>query len=125
MDCFTHVSTAAVGICKYCGRGLCRVCAREGTDGLACSQACETEIGELREINQRAKRIYGVGRNAKRHLPLASLMWGAFALLFGGFGIYEYFRRGSIEWFLVLFGTLCAVLCVITYLRMKELKLNC
>jgi hypothetical protein len=125
MECFTHVSSAAVGICKNCGRGICRSCARDLPAGLACSDGCATEIEELREINQRAKQIYGVGRNAKRRLPLASLMWGAFALLFGGLGVYEFSRGGRADWFLLLFGLLCAVLCVVTYRRMKELKLNC
>ena len=125
MDCFTHASTAAVGICKNCGRGVCRSCARDLPEGLACSDGCQTEIGELREINQRAKQIYGVGTSAKRRLPLASLMWGAFALLFGGLGVYQYVDLGRVDWFLLLFGSLCAVLCVVTYRRMKELKLNC
>lgn len=125
MDCFEHASTAAAGICRCCGGGVCRACARLESGGIVCSDACATEIGELREINERAKQLYGVGANAKRRLPLAPLMWGAFALLFLGFGAYGYSMTGRVEWFLVLFGLVCAVLCVVTWRRLRDLKLNC
>lgn len=125
MDCFNHAATAAIGICRFCGRGICHGCARTDGRGLSCGEACEAELGELREINERAKRIYGIGAHARKRLPLAALMWGAFALLFGGFGAHGYYGSGRIEWFPVLFGALCAVLCVVTWWRMRDLKLNC
>ena len=126
MECFAHAAQAAVGICKNCGRGVCRSCARDlGLSGIACSAACEAEVGELREINQRAKNLYGIGAVARKRLPLAPLMWASFALLFGGFGAYEYVRAGHVEWFLLLFGLLCAVLSALTWRRLRELKFNC
>lgn len=125
MNCFSHSHSAAVGVCRHCGRGVCRDCARTDGAGLACSDACVTQLAELHEINERAKRIYGVGASARRQLPLAPMMWGAFALLFLGFGVGEFYRHGRIEWFLVLFGLVCGVMCVMTWQRLKDLKLNC
>ncbi|HWD21441.1 MAG TPA: hypothetical protein VHB20_19400 [Verrucomicrobiae bacterium] len=42
MNCFKH-PVAAVGVCAYCGRGLCSACAPDAAR-LVCSPACEAAL---------------------------------------------------------------------------------
>jgi VIT1/CCC1 family predicted Fe2+/Mn2+ transporter len=44
MNCFYHSTTAAVGICKSCGKGLCPLCAADLGKGLACKGRCEEDV---------------------------------------------------------------------------------
>jgi hypothetical protein len=125
MQCFSHAPEPAIGTCKSCGRGICRACAQVLDAGLACSEACATEVAESHEMNRRAKRIYGIGKSAAQRLPLAALMWAGFALLFGGVALFQYLRNGIVDWFPLLFGLLCAILGVATYRRARDLQLNC
>lgn len=37
MECFAHPDSGAVGVCKSCGKGACRLCAIPVTRGLDCS----------------------------------------------------------------------------------------
>lgn len=78
---------------------------------------------QFHEMNQRALRIYAM--DAQPRDPLAPVMWGLFALLFGGFGVYQSVQRGRIEWFLLLIGLVAAVLAYVSYRRAKGLQLNC
>ena len=41
MHCFYHSDVDAVGLCKACGKGLCRPCAVDLGEGLACQNSCE------------------------------------------------------------------------------------
>ncbi|MBN8728069.1 MAG: hypothetical protein J0H15_10265 [Xanthomonadales bacterium] len=127
MDCFQHAPTPAVGICRACGRGVCHGCARSPEDdlGLACSERCIVLIGEANEINERAKRIYGIGAGARRRIPMLVLIWGMFAVLFGTLGAFMQIRYGGANWFFIAFALVCAALCVISYRRARELNLNC
>ena len=41
MRCFYHQDKDAVGICKFCGKGVCTECAVDLGKGLACRSRCE------------------------------------------------------------------------------------
>lgn len=125
MHCFNHLSEAAVGVCKGCGRGVCRICMDVSGRDLACSEACAVDAAELREMNQRAKSIYGIGASAKRRQPMGALMFAGFALVFGGLAAYTYLHTGRIDGFALTFAALFAALGVAMYRRAKDLKLNC
>ncbi len=60
MICFEHSDIAAVGICRICGRGVCRSCAHVEKAGLACSSACQEYAEQLRITNARAMAAYGI-----------------------------------------------------------------
>lgn len=47
MKCFHHPSDDAVGLCKACGKGVCRACAVDLGEGLACANSCEVAAREL------------------------------------------------------------------------------
>src|SRR5207302_6215916 len=43
MKCFYHETRDAIGVCKSCGKGLCRECAVDLDKGLACRGRCEED----------------------------------------------------------------------------------
>ena len=57
MECFYHPATPAVGICKYCQKGLCRTCAVDvDGDGLACQDRHEQIVRWLSRYTRQAPR---------------------------------------------------------------------
>ncbi len=44
MNCFNHSERPAVGLCKSCGKALCKDCISEVPHGLACKDACEDRV---------------------------------------------------------------------------------
>jgi hypothetical protein len=78
----------------------------------------------MHAMNMKAKKIYGLG-NAKKTFPMAAIMWGLFAVVFGGYGIATTLRNGKPEWFLLTFGAVCLFLAILTYRRTRALELNC
>lgn len=54
MECYYHIGKNAVGICKSCQRGLCRDCAKEVTNGIACVDRCESAAELLNKLIQEA-----------------------------------------------------------------------
>jgi hypothetical protein len=47
VKCFHHPDVDAVGLCKACGKGLCRSCAVDMGQGLACANSCEVAVRDL------------------------------------------------------------------------------
>jgi len=124
MECFLHPSQTAVATCRSCGRAVCRSCARDLGFAIVCSDACATDASQLREMNERSKNLYGIG-TTKRRVPLGPLMWGLFALLFGGAGVARWYVDGEVEWFLLMFGVVSTIIAIVSYRRVKDLQLNC
>lgn len=50
MKCFHHPGLEAVGICKFCSKGLCGGCAVDLGHGLACRGEHEDEVAALAGI---------------------------------------------------------------------------
>lgn len=44
VNCYQHPSIPANGVCKVCGKALCRDCMRTGRFGCTCAGACEMGI---------------------------------------------------------------------------------
>jgi hypothetical protein len=91
MECFAHAGVNAVGVCRHCGKAVCRGCAIDRVGGLTCSEACAAAVGEAGEITERTKLNYGIGGRRRLvstqlvHLSLTSLLFAAigFYLWFG------------------------------------------
>jgi hypothetical protein len=69
MKCFNHEGVDAVAICKNCNKALCRACATDVGNGVACKGVCEQEVIALNELIRRnrtaAQRTgYAYHRNA-------------------------------------------------------------
>ena len=69
MKCFNHDAADAVAICKNCNKALCRACAVDVGNGIACLNSCEQEVISVNEMIQRNKTSsqktgYAYQRNA-------------------------------------------------------------
>ena len=78
MNCYYHHSSAAVGICRASGRGLCPECAGGSERGLACKGRCEAEV----------QRITGAMAMQSRGLAGISVFLIVTGLLFVTWGFY-------------------------------------
>jgi hypothetical protein len=84
MHCFNHPTNPAVGICKYCNKGVCPACAADTGHGLACHGLCETEVQTIHEIVSLNKRVV---RNAKTSYGRSALFVLFAGLIFIALGV--------------------------------------
>ncbi|MGB0494777.1 MAG: hypothetical protein ACPGJI_00365 [Kangiellaceae bacterium] len=75
MICFNHRENQSIGICKSCGKAVCSDCAIEFSKGLACSIECESDAKELIEMNERGKKLYGIGEYKTNKLASGVWVW--------------------------------------------------
>jgi sulfite exporter TauE/SafE len=84
--CHYHSDKQAVGLCKYCQRGLCSDCASPAGDSLACRNLHEEQVRALEALMQKnilqSKRI---GSDYIRN----TIFYGVVGLLFAAFGISQ------------------------------------
>ncbi len=111
MKCFNHPQNEAVGTCKHCFRGVCAQCAKDSGVGLACSDACESQIKSVHALVERNKKLTAFA--PKPHFRSA-LMLTMMAAVFIGFGLFSKVRFLS-AYFIVfgavlLFGAVLALL---------------
>ena len=116
MNCFTHRSLAAVGICKSCGKALCPDCAADTGHGLACKNACEARVLLTNQIVECQARVLRVANAQVRTagvftcviglmilvLAGSSYVWenlllaiffGVFGVVFTSFGLFRFFAQ--------------------------------
>lgn len=113
MNCFVHEGASAVGICRGCGKGVCRACARDLGSGLACSDACAGRVADVESINRKAGTTY---RMAQRNVWLAPGYLGIFGLIMLWFG----FRDWKGFNFLVAIGALFIVFSIVVWIRNRR-----
>jgi hypothetical protein len=87
MNCFYHPDQTAVGLCKYCQRGLCAECAAVVDDVLACKHRHEDEIHKLEQLT--ARNLFQSKRVAAGYMRNA-IFYGLVGMVFTGFGIWQY-----------------------------------
>ena len=119
MICYYHPDRPAVGICKYCQRGLCIDCAALVEDSLACSARHEEDVRGLNLMEQRgilqAKRVGpGYLRNA--------IFYALVGILFAGFGLMQYRFLGLQAVFFMLIGLFLLYAAIANYLEKRKYK---
>ena len=86
MNCYYHPDKPAIGLCKYCLRGLCQDCAAHAGDSLACKNLHEEKVLSMEMTMQKnvpqAKRV---GSDYIRN----TIFYGSVGLLFTAFGISQ------------------------------------
>ena len=86
MVCFYHPDKPAVGLCKYCQRGLCSECTALVEDMLACRDRHEKEVRALEEMTR--QNILKSRRMRSDYLRNA-IFYGVVGLLFTAFGVSQ------------------------------------
>ena len=56
MQCFEHADRAAAGVCKHCGRALCRDCVVIVEGCLSCRGECESRVRRELDLVDRSEK---------------------------------------------------------------------
>lgn len=82
MNCFYHPQVSAVGICKYCQKGICTECAVDLGHGITCKHH-QAEVNELYDIHfmnkqsaRNMSRVYKQSAVAMSFMGIAGVVGG-------------------------------------------------
>ncbi|MCW2956614.1 MAG: hypothetical protein JWO69_1483 [Thermoleophilia bacterium] len=107
MQCYYHSESSAVGVCKNCQRGVCRGCAAEVPNGIACGGRCEQQATSIgRTMNESAHSILIMG-----------FVFIAMGLMFAALGAVNWYRYGDPEVFPLAMGGLFVLSGVVLIVR--------
>jgi hypothetical protein len=81
--CYYHPDRPAVGLCKYCQRGLCSDCAAPSGDSLACKNLHEEQVRAMELLLQ--KNLLQSKRAGSDYVRNA-IFYGIVGILFTAFG---------------------------------------
>lgn len=124
MECFEHQAVAAVGLCKSCGKALCKSCAILFPKGMACTEECAKDAKELIEMNERGKKLYGIGEYKTNKLATGVLVWLLLSsVMWVAFGI-TYFI-GNADFSSLAMAVVFSVITAVVYRSSKATGLNC
>ena len=85
MECFQHEGRPAVGSCRACFRGVCRVCAVDLGRGLACAGRCEEAARALIASLDQSLRIQGLSGSMVQG---ARTLWVGISWVALGVGVF-------------------------------------
>ncbi len=101
MNCFYHPDSPAIGLCKYCQRGLCSECAVIVDDVVACKNRHENEVRQLGQLA--ARNLFHSKRVSSAYMRNA-IFYGLVGVLFAGFGLVQYQYLGLQAVFFMILG---------------------
>lgn len=91
MRCYNHHENEAIGICRFCGRGLCPGCAIEVEKAVACRDRCESEVATILSLNRNALQFAKSTKQARYLAPTMLIVVGgvltALGLMYRGFDL--------------------------------------
>jgi hypothetical protein len=119
MECFVHTGRAAVGVCKSCGKALCRECADELNEGLACrSDACRRRLNLYNWIMDH--NVHIVRDYSKRTQTAGWMLMGSGGLV-AVFSLTLFYQRvgGSPDVWILLLGAVALIISGFRLLRRK------
>lgn len=119
MKCYDHPEKEAVGLCKYCQRGLCEACAAQVDDVLACRDRHE---GQVRQIGLLEARSLLQSQRAGSAYSRNAIFYGLVGLLFCGFGALQYRFLGLQALFFLLIGVFLLYAAIANYLEGRRWK---
>ena len=119
MNCYYHQNKAAVGLCKYCQRGLCPECAAHAGDSLACKNLHEEQVLSMELLMQKnilqAKRV---GSDYVRN----TIFYGGVGILFTAFGASQLKWLGLQAVVYLLIGLALLWAAIANYLESRKYK---
>jgi hypothetical protein len=82
MNCYNHHSTAAIGVCRACGKAVCAECLVEQHIGISCKGACEEYTRLQNEIISNYAKVLSVNRYQLKSSGIMTLLFGIGFLIF-------------------------------------------
>jgi sulfite exporter TauE/SafE len=119
MNCFYHPDSPAIGVCKYCQRGLCSECAAIIDDVVACKNRHEDEVRQLGQLA--ARNLFQAKRVSSSYMRNA-IFYGLVGVLFAGFGIMQYRFLGLQAVFFMMIGLFLLYAAVANYFESRKHK---
>jgi hypothetical protein len=81
MNCYNHNDSAANGICKNCHKAICKDCAVDVGDGLACQNSCEEQVKNQNTVFKASLKAYKVSSMVYKRYAVFCLLIGSFLLI--------------------------------------------
>jgi hypothetical protein len=119
MNCFYHPGSPAIGLCKYCQRGLCADCAAIVDDVVACKHRHEDEVHQLGQLT--AHNLFQAKRVSSAYMRNA-IFYGLVGVLFASFGIMQYRFLGLQAVFFIMIGLFLIYAASANYFEGKKYK---
>lgn len=117
MQCFYHPDQPALGICKYCNRGICAECISEVEDSLACKNRHEEKVRVIDQLVERNLLQAGRVGSVYRRNAIFYFLSGA---LFSGFGLYQIKWAGLSGLFLLFIGLFLLYAAIANFLESRK-----
>ena len=125
MICFKHNDNKSIGLCKSCGKAVCKECVIEFPKGLACSEECEKDAQELIEMNERGKKLYGIGEHQTNKIASGVWVWLLLtAAMWVAAGV-SFFVSNKLNYGSAVMAIMFSIITVIVYRGSKRTGLNC
>ena len=119
MNCYYHPNQPAIGLCKYCQRGLCSECAAVVDDVLACKKRHEDEVHKLEVLT--ARNLFQSERVGSVYMKNFTF-YGLVGLAFVGFGWWQLKWLGLQAVLFIVLGAFLLYASVANYLEGKKYK---
>lgn len=112
MKCFHHKAKDGLGICRNCFKSVCEDCFQEIEDVMCCkSENCQKHTLEMLALEERSKRICGIGKENTGKISVLQIMFIFVGLIMVGYGVYNLFLGAHYLRFLnvvfISLGALC------------------
>jgi hypothetical protein len=83
MHCFYHPQDEAAGVCRNCGRGVCRDCIEIVEDAIACRGKCTERVAGIQRMLRGNQRTYATNAKQLRQGGIYALFSGGLFVLMG------------------------------------------
>ncbi len=125
MECYYHSSKQAVGLCRSCNKAVCRDCAKIIPKGLACCDECVVDAQELIEMNERGKKLYGIGKFKTNRLATVVVVWLLLAGVMWVCTALVYFGRNEPDYGTLAMAVIFTIIAGIMFRSSKRTGLQC
>ena len=115
MQCYSHPNEIAVGLCKSCGKGVCRSCAIPMDRGLSCSEQCKPFVEALSRLQLTSIRNIGLMSVQRYIQPIMAVVF-----LTAGCYNLAYYRRDPSAWFLLALGAVLLAVSIVSWARQSK-----
>ena len=114
-------------MCKYCGKGVCKQCARTEDYGIFCSEKCATVGADHHAMNQRALKLYNIG-GGRTPLGTGVVIYGITGLSMLTIGLNSVLQTKHLahgNWSALSLGLLFIGIAFYVRFRQNQTGLNC
>lgn len=120
MKCFYHIDRDAVGICKFCHKGLCPECAIDSNAGLACiGKECQDQVLMQDEMTRRSQRAMD---NTAKAYRASALMYTLLGLAMFIPGLILTLKKESSAILIIVLGILFFFSALMSYINSRRFQ---